>query len=89
MVKMLGYYGSAPVGLIEDNVKRDEDGMEVMGVDFGGEDGGDEEEESVGGNGGMTRGETTTSTSTRLVGHLGCLSPRLRRRRQWVPRWIC
>jgi len=31
MVKTLGYYGSAPVGLIEDSeVKRDEKGVEVI-----------------------------------------------------------
>ena len=49
MVKTLGYYGAAPVELIEDNVKRDENGMEVMEVDFQGEgEDGDEEEESVG-----------------------------------------
>ena len=37
MVKTPGYYGSAPMGLIEDGVKRDESWVEVVEVDFGGE----------------------------------------------------
>ena len=47
MVKTLGY-GSAPVGLIEDNVKRDENGVEVMDLDDGDGDEGDGDEREVG-----------------------------------------
>ena len=47
MVKTLGY-GSAPVGLIEDNVKRDENGIEVMDLDDGDGDEGEGDEREVG-----------------------------------------
>ena len=47
MVKTLGY-GSAPVGLIEDNVKRDGNGVEVMDLDDGDGDEGDGDEREVG-----------------------------------------
>jgi len=57
-MKTLGYYGSAPVGLIEDSeVKGDENGVEVMEMDFGGEDDGDEMKD-VGGDGGVKDGES-------------------------------
>ena len=43
MVKTLDYgSGSSPVGLIEDNVKRDENGMKVVDLDLEGEDGDDQ-----------------------------------------------
>jgi len=45
MVKTLGY-GSAPVGLIEDSLKRDENGVEVMDLDDG--EGGEVEEDDLG-----------------------------------------
>jgi len=45
MVKTLGY-GSVPVGLIEDSVKRDENGVEVMDLDDG--EGDEGMQESVG-----------------------------------------
>ena len=40
MVRTFSYgSGSSPVGLIEDNVKRNENGVGVMDLDFEGEDG--------------------------------------------------